>query len=779
MKIIIIGGGPGGLYFALLMKKRFPGCDITVHERNREDDTFGFGVVFSDETLDNLMEYDQSSYDAITREFSYWDEIDFHFHGKVVRSTGHGFCGTERRTLLTVLHQRCRDLGVGLNFSSEISSLDQFKGADLVVAADGINSFVREQYKEHFQPKTELRRNHFIWLGSSAPSPEFSFFFTENEFGIWDLCTYQYKRNMSTWVIEAPEKTWEKAEPLLSKFNEQETVAYLEALWADRLHGHKLIANRSYWRRFPVIQNKNWYYKNIVLLGDALHTAHFSIGSGTKLAMEDAINLFKAFEGANSVQNALEKFQGTRREDVEKTQYAANVSALWTENPSRYWKMAPIQACFSMLSRAKAVTYENLRMRDPSFVAEVQAWFASVVHQQGFDVDMKKPPPPMFTPFRIGQMVVENRVAVSPMNMYSAEPGAIPGDFHLVHLGRLGMGGAGLVFAEMTAVSEQGRITPGCPGIYNEEQVAAWRRISNFIHGQSKAKFCLQLGHSGRKGSTKRAWEGMDYPLEETNWEVIAASPLAFYDHMHVPREITRSEMDRVRDDYAQAAVYADQADFDMLELHAGHGYLLSGFISPLSNQRNDEYGGSLENRLRYPLEICDVVRANWPKHKPMSVRISATDWTPSGITPEDSLVVAAAFRSHGADIIDVSAGQTSRWASPVYGRMFQTPFSEMIRNECGVPTIAVGNITTADQINTIIAAGRADICAVARPHLTNPHFTLVASAEYGYEQQFWPSPYLSGKEQAFRLLQRQKVEMESLRLGARPSSHDQRRGMT
>jgi anthraniloyl-CoA monooxygenase len=779
MKIEIVGGGPGGLYFALLMKKRFPDYDVTVHERNRPDDTFGFGVVFSDETLDNLMDYDAESYTAITREFSYWDEIDFHFHGQVVRSTGHGFCGTERRALLMVLHARCRELGVKLRFSDEITDLDAFADADLIVAADGINSFIRGLYQDHFQPTFELRRNHFIWLGTSAPTDAFSFHFTTNEFGIWDLCTYQYRQDMSTWVIEVPEATWAKAEPVLGKLSEAETVAYLEKMWAHLLKGHRLVANRSFWRRFPVIRNKNWYYRNIVLLGDALHTAHFSIGSGTKLAMEDAINLYEAFVATGTVPTALERFQGARREDVEKTQYASNVSALWTENPARYWRMAPIQACFSMLSRAKAVTYENLRMRDPQFVENVQRWFAMSVREQGFDVPLDPPPPPMFTPFRVGQMVVPNRVVVSPMNMYSAEPGGIPGDFHLVHLGRFGMGGAGLVFAEMTAVSELGRITPGCPGIYSDDQVTAWKRISDFIHRQSPAKFCLQLGHSGRKGSSRRGWEGMDHPLEDGNWELVAASPLAFHEFMHVPREITRADMERIRDDYARAAANAERADFDMIEVHAGHGYLLSGFISPLSNERTDRYGGSLENRMRFPLEVFDAVRANWARHKPISVRISATDWAPGGTTPEDGLQIAAMFRAHGADIIDVSAGQTSRWANPVYGRMFQTPFSEMIRNEVGVPTIAVGNITTADQVNTIVAAGRADLCALARPHLTNPQFTLTASAEYGHDAQFWPLPYLAGKDQAFRLQQRQRVELDALRSAAKPSSHDQRRELT
>lgn len=778
MKIVVIGGGPGGLYFALLMKKRYPKYDITVYERNRADDTFGFGVVFSDQTLDNLMSYDQESYRAITKEFSYWDEIDFEFHGETIRSGGHGFCGTERRTLLMVLQERCLDLGVKILFSTEVADLDQFKDADLIVAADGVNSLIRERYKEHFQPTIELRRNHFIWLGSTAPSPAFSFYFATNEFGIWDLCTYQYKQNMSTWVIEAPDTTWAKAETFLNSLNEEQTVAYLEKLWSGHLNGHKLIANRSSWRRFPMIQNKNWFYKNIVLIGDALHTAHFSIGSGTKLAMEDSINLFNAFTESQSVQEALEKFQGGRRLDVEKTQYAANVSALWTENPGRYWKMDPIQACFSMLSRSKAVTYDNLRIRDAKFVDKVQHWFASKVRDEGFDVPVENPPPPMFTPFRIGQMVVQNRVAVSPMNMYSAEHGSIPGEFHLVHLGRLAMGGAGLVFAEMTAVSEAGRITPNCPGIYTADQVAAWKRISDFVHRESKAKFCLQLGHCGRKGSSKRGWEGMDYPLDEGNWDVYAASPLAFYEYMHVPKEITRSQMETVLADYVQAAINADRAGFDMIEVHVGHGYLLSGFISPLSNQRTDKYGGSLENRLRFPLEAFDAVKANWPKHKPISVRISATDWAPDGLQPEDGMRVAAVFRDHGADVIDVSAGQTSRWANPVYGRMFLTPFSEMIRNELHVPTIAVGAITSADQINTIVAAGRADICAVGRSHLSNPHFTLAASAEYGYSDQVWPLPYLSGKDQLFRLTQRQQMDLSALRQAARPASHDQRREM-
>ena len=777
MKFVVIGGGPGGLYFAMLTKKAHPDYAVSVYERNRADDTFGFGVVFSDETLDNLMHSDAESYAAITREFSYWDDIDFFFHGDRVRSTGHGFCGTARRTLLMLLQDRCRALGVELHFSTEVPpDLAGFADADVIVAADGINSAIREHYRDHFQPAVELRRNHFIWLGSDAPSDTFSFHFTTNEFGIWDLCTYRYNTTMSTWVIEAPEATWAKAGPYLSTLDEQQTVAYLEALWADVLRGHKLEANRSIWRRFPTIQNTHWSYRNIVLLGDALHTAHYSIGSGTKLAMEDAIHLFRAFEASDSVQAAFEHFARTRREDVEKTQYASNISAIWTENPHRYWNMRPIQACFSMLSRAKAITYDNLRMRDPAFVADVDQWFAGTVREQGFDIPLDKPPPPMFTPFRIGPMVVQNRVVVSPMNMYSAEPGGIPGDFHLAHLGRFAMGGAGLVFAEMTAVSHLGRITPGCPGIYTDEQVVAWKRITDFVHKQSRSKICLQLGHCGRKGSTRLGWDGMDHPLEEGNWDLVAASPMQFHEFMHTPREITRAEMELVRADYIGAAINTERAGFDMIEVHCGHGYLLSGFISPLSNERTDAYGGSLENRMRFPLEVFDAVRAHWPRHKPISARISASDWHERGVTPEDALLIARMLHEHGADLIDVSAGQTSRWAKPVYGRMFQTPFSEKIRNELGVATIAVGNITTADQVNTIIAAGRADLCALARTHLVNPNFTLVASAEYGFDPQVWPLPYLSGKDLAFRQYARDRAEMQALRQSARPRSHDERR---
>ena len=773
MKIAIIGGGPAGLYFALLMKKEWPTYDVAVYERNRHDDTFGFGVVFSDETLDNFQAYDEQTYDAITAEFAYWDEIDFVFHGETVRSTGHGFCGCGRKELLLILQDRCRALGVDLRFETEIGDLSDVADADLIVGADGINSGVRAAYEKHFRPSFEWRRNAFIWMGTTKPYDAFTFDFTTNDHGIWVLGAYQYNSRMSTWIVEAPEATWASARAELEGMSEADTLAYMEALWADRLRGHRLIANRSIWRKFPTIRNENWSYRNIVLLGDALHTAHYSIGSGTKLAMEDAIALFEAFRATGAVPDAVARFEAARREEVEITQHAADVSVVWTESPERYWRMAPIQAAFSMLTRAKAVTYDNLRLRDADFVRRVDGWFAAKVRDEGgFDLPANDPPPPMFTPFRLRGMTLGNRVVVSPMDMYSSEDGT-PGDFHFVHLGSMALGGAALVFSEMTCVSQDGRITPGCAGLYRPEHVDAWARVIDFVHSNSDAKFCMQIGHAGRKGSTKVGWEGMDEPLDAGNWEVIAPSPLAHKPGMHVPREMTSADMAAVTADFVRAARMADQAGADMLELHMAHGYLLSSFITPVANRRTDAYGGGLENRLRYPLEVFDAVRAVWPADKPMSVRISATDWVgDDGVTPDEAVDISRAFKAHGCDLIDVSAGQTTPDAQPVYGRMFQTWFSEQVRNEADIPTIAVGNITTADQVNTIVAAGRADLVALARPHLANPHFTLEASADYGFEPQRWPVQYETAKEQAFRLAARTRAEAEELRRAAKPKSH-------
>ena len=773
MKVAVVGGGAAGLYFALLAKKAWPDWEIAVHERNRSDDTFGFGVVFSDETLDNFRDYDPESYDAIRDVFVYWDEIDFVFHGETVRSGGHGFCGCSRRALLDVLQRRCAGFGVDLNFESEIGDPAALRSFDLVVGADGINSTVRERYRAAFRPRIEHRRNRFLWLGTTRPHEAFTFDFTENEHGIWVLGAYQHGAGESTWIVEAPPPTWESAKRDVAERDEPALLAYMEELWADRLDGHRLIANRGIWRTFPMIRNERWWHGNTVLLGDALHTAHYSIGSGTKLAMEDAIALYEAFRGGGALADVLARFEEDRRPEVERAQHASDTSVIWTENPRRYWDMAPVQAAFSMLSRSKQVTYDNLRLRDAGFVDRVDAWFCRKVREAGLPVETDRPP--MFAPFRLRGMTVSNRVVVSPMDMYSAVDGGI-GDFHLVHMGSLALGGAGLVFTEMLCVGAEGRITPGCAGLYADSHTAAWKRIVDFVHAESDARVAIQLGHSGRKGSTRIGWEGMDRPLADGNWPLIAPSPIPYHAFNQVPREMTRDDMDRVTADFVGAAGRARETGADMLELHMAHGYLLSGFITPVSNRRTDEYGGPLANRMRFPLEVFDAVRAAWPDAKPMSVRISATDWVGAdGIEGADAVAVAAMLKERGCDLIDVSAGQTTPDAKPVYGRMFQAWLSEQVRNEAGIPTIAVGNITTADQVNTILAAGRADLVALARPHLTNPHFTLAAAARYGVEQQRWPNPWLTAREQAFRLAARERAETEALRTAHRPSSH--RRG--
>jgi len=769
MKIDVIGGGPAGLYFALLMKKADPSRRIAVHERNRPDDTFGFGVVFSAETLGHFRDYDAPSYDAIRANFAYWDDIDTHFRGEVVRSTGHGFCGMARKTLLLLLHERCRALGVDLHFESE-KGVGDFPESDLIVAADGINSATRERFKATFKPSVDLRPNTFVWLGSTKPLPAFTFIFKEDAAGIWNVHAYQYNKEHSTWIFETTGEAW--ARTGLKVEDEAATVAYLETLFADELGGHKLITNRSLWRNFPTIRCESWVKDNIVIMGDAAHTAHFSIGSGTKLAMEDAIALFDCFERKGNVKAALAEYDATRHDEVERIQHAADVSLSWFEHVRRYWDMAPTQLAFSLMSRSHQITYENLKLRDPALIDRVDRWFAGHVKEtQGFAAPTDPPPPPMFAPFRLRDMVVPNRVVVSPMCQYSAVDG-LPGDWHLVHYGSRAMGGAGLVFTEMTDVSESARITPGCAGMYNDAHEAAWKRIVDFVHANSAARICLQLGHAGRKASTRLMWEGIDQPLPDGNWPIVSASPLPYFAHSQVPRALDRAEMDGIVADYVQATQRAARAGFDMVEVHAAHGYLLASFISPLTNKRTDGYGGSLDNRLRFPLEVFDAVRAAWPAGKPMSVRISATDWMDGGITGDDAVAIARAFRAHGVDLIDVSTGQTVPEGKPRYGRMYQTPFAEQIRNEAGgLATVAVGNITSWDQVNTIVAAGRADLVALARPHLWNPYFTQHAAAAYGFAAQPWPDQYLPGKDQAFRTFARQREEEDERRRALKPAA--------
>ncbi len=770
MKTIVIGGGPGGLYFAILAKKAWPDWDITVYERNRPDDTFGFGVVFSDETLGTFRDYDAPSYEAIRRAFAYWGDVDVIYKGETLRCGGNGFCGCSRVTLLKLLHERCRELGVKLEFQREVKGIESFPDADLIVAADGINSGVREAHKAHFRPSVDLRPNKFVWLGSKRPLDAFKYFFRETPHGIVLAHAYQYEQGSSTWIFELNADTWEKFG--FGGMDEDNMCRTLEGVYAEELAGFPLIKNRSLWRNFPTIRNETWVMGNVVLVGDAKATAHYSIGSGTKLAMEDAIALFEGFRATGTVKGALAHYDSRRREDVEKTQHAAEVSLSWFENMKRYWGMDPKQFAFGVMSRSKQITYDNVGLRDPAFLEGVTKWFAQKQRALGYDVDVDNPPPPMFTPFKLRGMTLENRVVVSPMDQYMATDG-LPGDWHLVHYGSRAVGGAGLVYTEMTCTSPEARITPGCTGIWNEAQMQAWKRIVDFCHAQSKARLCLQIGHGGRKGSTQLGWEQMDHPLPAGNWEVIAPSALPYADYSPMPREMTRDDMDRVRDEFVNATKLAHQAGFDMLEIHCAHGYLLSSFLSPLTNRRSDEYGGSVDKRLRFPLEVFKACRDAWPQEKPMSVRISATDWAPGGLSEADLLAIARAFKAAGADLVDVSTGQVVPEQKPVYGRMYQVPFADKVRNEVGIATMAVGNITTADQVNTIVVSGRADLVALARPHLSNPYFTLQASAWYQHAGQHWHPAYLSGRDQAYRLAQRDREEWKAAREALKPPTHE------
>jgi anthraniloyl-CoA monooxygenase len=776
MKIAIIGGGPAGLYSAILLKKQRPQAEITVYERNRSDDTFGFGVVFSDATLDNFEKYDLPSYQRITQEFAYWDDIAVHFRGTVHRVGGNGFCGCSRRTLLMILQERARELGVHLLFEVDITDEARFADCDLVVLADGINSHFRNKYIEHFSPEVDLRANKFTWMGSTKPLDAFTFLFQETEWGPFIAHAYQYEAGRSTWIFETDPETFKRAG--LEGLGEQESADRMHDIFKWFLGDHRLLINRSMWRNFPMIRNKRWVKDNMVLLGDAKATAHFSIGSGTKLAMEDAIALYEAMAKAPTVDAALHDYEHGRREEVEKIQHSADVSLVWFEHVDRFWDFDPVQFAFGVMTRAKAITYDNLTLRAPDFVKEVDKSFAQKVRAQGFDVDVEKPIVPMFQPFKLREMTLANRAVVSPMCMYSAEEG-VPNDFHLVHYGSRAIGGAGLVFTEMVCVGRDARITPGCAGLWTDEQEAQWKRIVDFVHNTSAAKICLQLGHAGRKGATKLMWDGMDRPLADGAWDIVSASPLPYYPDSQVPAEIDRAGMDRVKAEFVAATVRGDRCGFDMLEMHTAHGYLLASFLSPLTNKRTDEYGGSLDNRLRFPLEVFEAMRAAWPAHKPMSVRFSATDWAEGGNTGDDAVRIARAFAEAGVDLADISTGQTVKESRPIYGRMFQTPFSDQVRNEARVATMCVGNITSADQINTILAAGRADLVALGRPHLTDPSFTIKAAAWYGANDAYCPPQYAPGKDQIFRNSVRDKQDFDDLKIKAKPKTRAELRAET
>ena len=734
MKIVAIGGGPAALYFGILMKKADPAHEMTIIERNQLDDTFGFGVVFSDATQNNLAAADPETYDAMASQFSHWDNIDVYYRGQVITSSGHGFSGLSRRALLAVLGRRCKELGVCVEVGKEVDNPVVYRrGADLLLGADGFNSVVRKRYAALFQPTMDERPNRFVWLGTTRPFPAFTFYFKRDSHGLWRVHAYQYEEGHSTFIVEATEATWRSAG--LDRASEDDTVAFCERLFAEELRGHRLLKNRSLWRHFITVRNASWSHENVVLVGDAAHTAHFSVGSGTKLAIEDAIALAGALQREHGVPAALAAYEAERRPAVESLQRAAQVSLQWFEDTERYMDLEPLQFAFNLLTRSLRITHDNLKVRDPKFVASVDRWFGATA-----GVETQPPPPPMFTPFKLRDLALVNRVVVSPMCQYFAEDG-MPNDWHLVHLGSRAVGGAGLVFSEMTDVSREGRISPGCTGMYKPEHVAAWQRIVDFVHMNSDVKIAMQLGHAGRKASTQRMWEGMDEPLPDGNWPIISASPLPYYPHSQVPKEMTRADMDEVKEDFVRAAKMSHEAGFDLLELHFAHGYLLASFISPLTNQRTDAYGGSLENRMRFPLEVFDEVRSVWPDHKPMSVRISAVDWAPGGMQPADAVEVARMLKAHECDITDVSAGQTVAEAKPQYGRQFQTPFADRIRHEVGIATMAVGNISSYQDVNTILAAGRADLCVLARAHLWDPYWTRHAAYEQGFPLA-WPDPY-------------------------------------
>jgi anthraniloyl-CoA monooxygenase len=746
-RIVCMGGGPAGLYTAILFKKALPKASVEVFERNRAEDTFGWGVVFSDKTMGNFLEADAPSHARVADEFYHWDDINVHFKGQTIRSSGHGFAGISRRMLLNILQKRAASLGVTQSFQVELDGAGQFDDADLVVIAEGANSKARAAQAGQFGPDIEVRKCRYIWLGTTQKFSAFTFAFEKTEFGWFQIHAYQFSKDLSTVIVETREETW--AAHGLDEAGIDESIAFCEKLFAAYLSGSPLLSNARHlrgspWLNFNRVVCRHWHDGNRVLIGDAAHTAHFSIGSGTKLAMEDAISLVRHVSHAADVRSGLESYQTERSVEALKLQNAARNRMEWFENVARYENMAPLQFAYSLLSGSQRIGHANLKLRDPPFIDVIETNLA-----RGSGVS--KPRPPMFLPYRLRDMHLVNRVVVSPMAQYRAVDG-VPGDWHLVHYGARATGGAGLVFTEMTCTSADARISPGCTGLWNETQRAAWQRIVEFVHTESQARFCLQLGHAGRKGSTQLGWQEADHPLAAGNWPLWAPSPLPYLPGIsQVPREMTPAQMTSVQNDFVRAATLGAAAGFDMLELHMAHGYLLASFLSPLTNARGDEYGGSVENRVRYPLQVLRAVRAAWPGNKPLSVRLSACDWADGGISEPDVIFTARAMAAAGADILDISSGQTIATQRPVYGRMWQTPLADMVRNLAGVPTIAVGNIFDADHVNSIIAAGRADLCAIARPHLAHASWTLAAAAAQGYAEQWWPEPYRSAKSQLER----------------------------
>ncbi|WP_146343771.1 bifunctional salicylyl-CoA 5-hydroxylase/oxidoreductase [Falsiphaeobacter marinintestinus] len=757
MRVACLGGGPAGLYFAISMKLRDPSHDVVVFERNKANDTFGWGVVLSDDALENLEENDPKSAKAIRDHFAYWDDIAVIHDGVRTVSGGHGFAGIGRRQMLSLLQERALELGVELRFEAEFDTAETFKDDyDLVVACDGINSRTRSVFADQFKPDVDVRECKFIWLGTHQKfNDAFTFIFEKTPHGWMWAHVYQFDDQTATFIVECQQDTWDNWG--FADMSKEDIVETCRKVFEAHLGGHDLMSNADHlrgsavWMNFPRVICENWHHDNVVLMGDAAATGHFSIGSGSRLAFDSAITLASYLHSEPTMQAAFERYQEERRLEVLRLQSAARNSLEWFEQVERYLDLDPVQFNYSLLTRSQRISHENLRLRDPDWLESAEKWFQT---QSGVSSDAPVRVP-MFAPYTLRDLELKNRLVVSPMAQYKAVDGC-PTDWHLIHYGERAKGGAGLVYTEMTCVSPEGRITPGCPGLYTPEHETAWARLTSFVHAETQAAICCQIGHSGRKGSTNLGWEGMDQPLADGNWDLISASDIPWSATNATPKAASRDDMDRIKAQFVAATEMAERAGFDMVELHAAHGYLISSFISPLSNQRVDDYGGSLENRLRYPLEVFRAMRAVWPEGKPMSVRISANDWVAeNGVTPEEAVEIAKAFSAAGADIIDVSAGQTSTQGKPVYGRMFQTPFSDRIRNEAGISTMAVGNIYEADHANSILMAGRADLVAIGRPHLADPYWTLHEAAKIGDRHAVWPLPYEAGRDQAWRLADR------------------------
>ncbi len=764
MKIAVIGGGPGGLYFSVLLKKAIPTCQIDVYERNKPDDSFGFGVVFSDETLSEFLSRDAESYELIRSKFAYWDDLDVARDGEVVRISGNGFCGCSRKTLLQLLQQRCTEEGVQLHFEHNVDDLSQFAEADYVVACDGINSAIRDARQEQFGTKIQLKSNRFVWLGSTRPLDAFTYFFRSTEYGTFVAHTYQYEQGMSTWVFECADQTWKNAG--FEVANETDTINKLSEIFAEELQGHSLITNKSHWRQFPHVTNDRWHSDNIVLLGDAKATAHYSIGSGTKLAMECAIALADSIiEHKQDKAQAFQKYEQLRRSRVEMIQHAANVSLDWFEHMDRHMQHDFTPFAFGVMTRSKKVTFENLVLRDGSFTEKVLTDFNCSIG------NFKVKTPAAFTPFSLRDMQLKNRIVMSPMGQYAAEDGLVS-NWHLVHYGARATGGVGLILTEMTAVSKKGRITLGCAGIWTEEQMLKWKKVVRYVHKYSKSKIGIQLGHSGRKGSVEVPSVGNNVPLAKRGWDLISASPIAFTPDMPIPREMTVTDMNNLVSEFVNAAIFAEEAGFDMIELQAHHGFLLASFLSPLTNIRTDEFGGSIENRLKFPLQVFQAMREVFPQNKPMSVRISASDWAENGITESEVIVIAQAFKNAGADIINVSTGNTVSYQQPQVGRMWQTPFSDLVRNTVHIPTITTGYIQNIDQINTLLLNARADLVALGRPLLLDPNFVRHAQAYEQFKPDDIPNQYAAGVSHLYPLYAAERKATESMKKALKPESH-------